>query len=117
MNQFDVVQGFLECGETASSSPDQLAAEFLEAMQALGFPDFGCRSHPEPFHPPPEALTLHNYPRECARTYSDRVIAPTHIPIPISPAQTPTQPRRIDPGRHAWGQQSDEPSLLSTLRC
>lgn len=71
MNQFDVVQGFLECGETGSPSTDQLAAAFLEAVQALGFRHFACCSHVDPFHPPPEAVMLHNYPRGWVRTYSE----------------------------------------------
>ena len=56
MNQFDVVQGFLECGETRSPSHDRLVAEFLVAMQALGFRHFACCSHVDSFHPPPEAV-------------------------------------------------------------
>lgn len=71
MNQFDVVQGFLESGETGSPSPDHLAAEFLEAVQALGFRHFACCSHVDPFQPPPEAVMLHNYPRGWVRTYSE----------------------------------------------
>ena len=71
MNQFDVVQGFLECGETGSPSPDQLAVEFLEAVQALGFRHFACCSHVDPFRPSPEAVMLHNYPRGWLRTYSE----------------------------------------------
>ncbi len=71
MNQFDVVQGFLECGENGSPSPDRLAAEFLRAAQALGFRHFACCSHVDPFHPPPAAVMLHNYPGDWVRTYSE----------------------------------------------
>jgi DNA-binding CsgD family transcriptional regulator len=71
MNQFDVVQGFLECGETGSPSPEQLAAEFLKAIRALGFRHFACCSHVDPFHPPPEAVMMHNYPGSWVRTYSE----------------------------------------------
>jgi DNA-binding CsgD family transcriptional regulator len=71
MNQFDVVQGFLQCGETGSPSPDQLAAEFLKAVQALGFRHFACCSQVDPFHPPPGAVMMHNYPRGWVRTYSE----------------------------------------------
>jgi DNA-binding CsgD family transcriptional regulator len=71
MNQFDVVQGFLERGETGSPSPDRLAAEFLKAVQTLGFRHFACCSHVDPFHPPPEAVMMHNYPRGWVRTYSE----------------------------------------------
>ena len=71
MNQFDVVQGFLECGETGSPSPERLAAEFLKAVQALGFRHFACCSHVDPYHPPPEAVMMHNYPGGWVRTYSE----------------------------------------------
>lgn len=71
MNQFDVVQGFLESGDRGSPSPDRLAAEFLKAIQALGFRHFACCSHVDPFHPPPEAVMLHNYPGGWVRTYSE----------------------------------------------
>lgn len=71
MNQFDVIQGFLECGESGSPSPDRLAAEFLKAVQALGFRRFACCSHVDPFHPPSDAVMLHNYPRGWVRTYSE----------------------------------------------
>ena len=71
MNQFDVVQGFLEFGETGSPSPDRLAAEFLKAIRALGFRHFACCSHVDPFHPPPEAVMMHNHPGGWVRTYSE----------------------------------------------
>jgi DNA-binding CsgD family transcriptional regulator len=71
MNQFDVVQGFLEFGETGSPSPDRLAAEFLKAVRALGFRHFACCSHVDPLHPPPEAVMMHNYPGGWVRTYSE----------------------------------------------
>ncbi len=71
MNQFDVVQGFLEFGEAGSPSPDRLAAEFLKAIRALGFRHFACCSHVDPFHPPPEAVMMHNYPGGWVRTYSE----------------------------------------------
>lgn len=71
MNQFDVIQGFLESGETGSPSPDRLATEFLEAVQALGFRHFACCSHVDPLRPPPEAVMMHNYPRGWLRTYSE----------------------------------------------
>ena len=71
MNQFDVVQGFLEFGEAGSPSPDRLAAAFLKAVQALGFRHFACCSHVDPFHPPPDAVMMHNYPAGWVRTYSE----------------------------------------------
>jgi DNA-binding CsgD family transcriptional regulator len=71
MNQFDVVQGFLEFGEAGSPSPDRLAEEFLKAIRALGFRHFACCSHVDPFHPPPEAVMMHNYPAGWVRTYSE----------------------------------------------
>jgi LuxR family quorum-sensing system transcriptional regulator CciR len=71
MNQFDVVQGFLEFGETGSPPPEQLSAKFHETVQALGFRYFACCSHVDPFHPPPDAVMMHNYPRGWMRTYSE----------------------------------------------
>jgi DNA-binding CsgD family transcriptional regulator len=71
MNPFDVIQGFLECAETPSPPPDRLAGEFLKAIQALGFRHFACCSHVDPFHPPREAVMLHNYPRGWVRTFSE----------------------------------------------
>lgn len=71
MNQFDVVQGFLESGGTGAPSPERLAAEFLKAVQALGFRHFACCSHVDPVHPPPEAVMMHNYPGGWVRTYSE----------------------------------------------
>ena len=71
MNQFDVVQGFLEWGETGSPFTDSLAAAFLKAIQTLGFRHFACCSHVDPLHPPPEAIMMHNYPAGWMRTYSE----------------------------------------------
>lgn len=71
MNQFNVVQGFLESGETGSPSSDRMAAEFLKVVQALGFPHFALCSHVDPFHPPPDAVMMHNYPGGWVRTYSE----------------------------------------------
>lgn len=71
MNQLDVIRGFLELGETGAPSADRLAAEFLEAIQGFGFRHFACCSHVDPFHPPPETVMLHNYPRGWVRTYSE----------------------------------------------
>ncbi len=71
MNQFDVVQGFLECAATESPSLERMAAEFLKATQALGFRNFACCAHVDPFHPPAEAIMLHNYPQGWVRTYSE----------------------------------------------
>jgi len=71
MNQFDVVRGFLEYGETGAPSPDRLAGGFLEAMRALGIRHFACCSHVDPFHPPSAAVMLHNYPGGWVRTYSE----------------------------------------------
>lgn len=71
MNQYDVIQEFLGSVETDSPSPDGLAAQFLKAIEALGFRYFACCSHVDPFHPPPEAVMLHNYPRGWVRTFSE----------------------------------------------
>jgi DNA-binding CsgD family transcriptional regulator len=71
MNQFDVVHGFLEFGENGSPSLEQLSAKFLETVQVLGFRYFACCSHVDPFHPPPDAVIMHNYPRGWMRTYSE----------------------------------------------
>jgi LuxR family transcriptional regulator, quorum-sensing system regulator CciR len=71
MNQFDVIRGFLECAETDSHPHDRLAAEFLKAIEALGFRHFACCSHVDPFHPPPGAVMLHNYPPGWVRTFSE----------------------------------------------
>lgn len=71
MNQFDIVQGFLEYGKAGSPSPEALAAEFLKAVQALGFRHFACCSHVDPIYPPPEAVMMHNYPGGWVRTYSE----------------------------------------------
>jgi DNA-binding CsgD family transcriptional regulator len=71
MNQFDVIQGFLERAETESPPPDRLAAEFLKAIEALGFRHFACCSHVDPFHPPRGAVMLHNYPGGWVRTFSE----------------------------------------------
>lgn len=71
MNQFDVIQGFLECAEQDSPPAHRLAAEFLKAIEALGFRHFACCSHVDPFHPPREAVMLHNYPRAWVRTFSE----------------------------------------------
>jgi DNA-binding CsgD family transcriptional regulator len=71
MNQFDVVQGFLELGESGSPTLERLAAEFLKVAQALGFPICACCSHVDPHHPPPEAVMIHNYPGGWVRAYSE----------------------------------------------
>lgn len=71
MNQFDVIQGFRERAETDSPPPDRLAAECLKAVEALGFRYFACCSPVDPFHPPREAVMLHNYPRGWVRTFSE----------------------------------------------
>lgn len=71
MNPFDVIQGFLECAEADSPPPDLLAAEFLKAVEALGFRHFACCSHVDPAHPPRGAVMLHNYPGGWVRTFSE----------------------------------------------
>lgn len=71
MNQFDVVQGFLECAKANSPSSDRLAAEFLKAIESLGFRYFACCSHVDPFRPPRDAVMLHNYPGGWVRTFSE----------------------------------------------
>ena len=70
MNQFDVVQGFRERTEGGSPTPDHLAGHFLEAIGTLGFRHFACCSHVDPFHPPRQAVMLHNYPQGWVRTFS-----------------------------------------------
>lgn len=71
MNQFDVIQGFRERADTDSPPPERLAAEFLKAVEALGFRHFACCSHVDPFHPPRDAVMVHNYPQGWVRTFSE----------------------------------------------
>ncbi|MBW4050502.1 MAG: LuxR family transcriptional regulator [Proteobacteria bacterium] len=71
MNPFDLIQGFLERAEGHLPSPERLAAEFLKSIEPLGFRNFACCSHVDPFHPPREAVMLHNYPQGWVRTFSD----------------------------------------------
>lgn len=71
MNELDLFQGFLQCGNGRSPPPERLAAEFLEVIQPLGFRHFACCSHVDPFDLPAEAIMLHNYPRGWVRTFSE----------------------------------------------
>lgn len=71
MNPFDLIQGFLERAETLSPWRERLGAEFLRTIEPLGFRHFACCSHVDPFHPPREAIMLHNYPRGWVRTFSE----------------------------------------------
>lgn len=71
MNQFDVLQGFLERAATDSLPPDRLAGEFIKVTESLGFRYVACCSHVDPFHPPREAVMLHNYPQGWVRTFSE----------------------------------------------
>lgn len=71
MNQYDVIQEFLGRVETDAPSADRMAAPFLKAIEALGFRYFACCSHVDPFHPPPDAVMLHNYPPGWVRTFSE----------------------------------------------
>ncbi len=70
MNQLDVIRGFLDCAER-NPPLQRLAAAFLKAIEALGFRFYACCSHVDPFHPPREAVMLHNYPRGWERTFSE----------------------------------------------
>lgn len=71
MNQYEVIQDFLGGIETDSPSPGRLAARFLKAIETLGFRYFACCSHVDPYHPPSEAVMLHNYPGGWVRTFSE----------------------------------------------
>ncbi len=71
MSLFDVMQGFLECAATDSPPPDRLGGEFVKVSESLGFRYVACCSHVDPFHPPREAVMLHNYPRGWVRTFSE----------------------------------------------
>lgn len=71
MNQYDVIQEFLGGIETDSPAPARLSALFLKAIEALGFRYFACCSHVDPFHPPSDAVMLHNYPGGWVRTFSE----------------------------------------------
>ncbi len=71
MKPFDVIQGFLECAATRSATADRLGGEFVKVSEALGFRYVACCSHVDPFHPPREAVMLHNYPRGWVRTFSE----------------------------------------------
>lgn len=71
MNQFDVIQAFLECAGAQAPPAERVAGEFLKAIEALGFRHFACCSHVDPFHPPRGAVMLHNYPRGWVRTFSE----------------------------------------------
>lgn len=71
MNRFEVIQGFLERAQTSLLAVHLLAAEFLKAIELLGFRHFACCSHVDPFHAPREAVMLHNYPPAWVRTFSE----------------------------------------------
>lgn len=71
MNQYDVIQEFLGSLETDSPTPERLAAQFLKAIESLGFRYFACCSHVDPHHPPSDAVMLHNYPGGWVRTFSE----------------------------------------------
>lgn len=71
MKQFELTRGFLEHGRREPPSPARLAAEFLKAIEALGFRHFACCSHVDPSRPPPEAVMLHNYPCGWVRTFCE----------------------------------------------
>lgn len=70
MHRFDVIQSFIEFGET-HSGVESLTEEFQKAIEALGFRYFACCSHVDPLNPPPDAIMLHNYPPAWAKTYSE----------------------------------------------
>jgi len=69
MHRFDVIQLFIEFGET-HSEVENLGEKFQKAIEALGFRYFACCSHVDPLNPPPEAIVLHNYPPAWAKTFS-----------------------------------------------
>lgn len=71
MNPCDVTQGFLERAEADPPPPERLTAEILKTVEALGFRHFACCSQVDPFHPPRDAVMLHNYPRGWVRTFSE----------------------------------------------
>lgn len=95
MNQFDVVQGFLEPGEPGSPPPDQLTAAFLEATTAFGFRHFACCSQVQMLHLPPEAGMFHIYPRGWLRTYSEPTLSEKDL-----------KAREIHPLRSCWDRSS-----------
>lgn len=71
MNHLDMIQHFLEDGESRASSAEILEARFRKALEELGFRHFACCSHVDPLHPPGDALMMHNYPGGWVRYYSE----------------------------------------------
>jgi DNA-binding CsgD family transcriptional regulator len=71
MNALERVLRFREYAVTSSPPPERLAAECLQAIEALGFRYFACCSHVDPFDPPAQSVMVHNYPRGWVRTFSE----------------------------------------------
>lgn len=70
MEQFDLVQAFVERCETTQCL-DELTLAFQRSLQALGFKYFACCSHVDPAKPPRRAIMLHNYPGAWVRYFSE----------------------------------------------
>jgi DNA-binding CsgD family transcriptional regulator len=71
MNDFDLLQEFIERADHAASI-DELAAAFERAITALGFRYFACCSHVDPLQPPRRAVVMHSYPEAWVRSFSER---------------------------------------------
>ena len=71
MSPFELVRRFQEYGEGGPVPLKALVADFYASIQTLGFGTYACCSHVDPFHPPPQAVMLHNYPPGWVRAFSE----------------------------------------------
>lgn len=70
MEPFDIAQSFIELCESERSPTSWLTAGFQRSIEALDFRYFACCAHVDPWHPPPQAIMIHNYPGDWVRHFS-----------------------------------------------
>jgi LuxR family quorum-sensing system transcriptional regulator CciR len=71
MEPFDIAQSFIELCERERPPTNWLTAGLQKSIEALDFQYFACCAHVDPWHPPPQAIMIHNYPADWVRHFSE----------------------------------------------
>ncbi len=71
IDQFDVLNSFVDRCQNETSPVETVVARFGEAVQSLGFRYFAVCSHVDPLDPPKDAMVLRNYPDAWVRRFSE----------------------------------------------
>ncbi|MFZ0500187.1 MAG: LuxR family transcriptional regulator [Steroidobacteraceae bacterium] len=71
MEPFEVAQSFIERCESERSPTIGLTASLQRSIEALDFRYFAFCAHVDPWHPPPQAIMIHNYPAAWVQHFSE----------------------------------------------